>query len=118
MLLIRFAKFDARMEGWLQGEILDLLSEMGTLGLGLQVVSMNKPDTGTGGNRPDFVLEVNGNKVFMEIKVLIGQRGKPYPKARMQVLLPEVFISWVMDQRVHETQIKLVDRVANLEDWH
>ena len=72
--LLRFARYDARMEGWLQGELLNLLVEKLADGPS-KLVKVNKAMGGATRDRPDFQLEIDGHALILEVKVLMGPRG-------------------------------------------
>lgn len=80
--LIRFASYDMRNEGWLQGELLDELLVLKKQGHPIDVDSVNKKTAITGDSRPDFALHVAGKPLFLETKVFSGQRGLSQMKDR------------------------------------
>ena len=86
--LLRFARYDARMEGWLQGELLNLLVDKLADGPS-KLVGVNKASGGARGNRPDFQLEIDGHALILELKVIVGRRGldqlvrKDVPKLKL-----------------------------------
>ena len=73
--LIRFARYDMRAEGWVQGELLDELLVLQSQGHPIEVDSVNKKTASTGSSRPDFALRVADKPLFLEMKVFSGRRG-------------------------------------------